>query len=111
MLTQEQISEAVNDVLPSVLCALKEEIKETAIRQAQSTLQEQIRLAVTEWIAANMVPEIHKSLTESKDGLVALVPKMAETITDLLVESLREELTQKLSRSWDRKRVFEALFT
>jgi hypothetical protein len=111
MLTQDQITEAVQDALPSVLAGLKKQIQEQALYSAQNTMVTEVNKAVTQWIVDNLVPEIHSTLAQSKDGLIAMVPKIAEGITDALAKSMNEAISKKLENSWERKKIFEALIS
>ena len=111
MLTEDQINEAVKDVLPNVLAGLKKQVTEQALYAAQQTMVTEVNKAVTSWVIESLVPEIHASLAQSKDGLIAAVPRMAEGITAALSESLLSTLTKKLENTWERKKIFEALIS
>ena len=111
MLTEDQINEAVKDVLPNVLAGLKKQVTEQALYAAQQTMVTEVNKAVTSWVIENLVPEIHASLAQSKDGLIAAVPRMAEGITAALSESLLSTLTKKLENTWERKKIFGALIS
>ena len=109
MLTNEQINDAVKDVLPDVLAGLKKQVTEQALYQAQQAMTAAVNKSVTEWVIENLVPEIHASLTESKDGLIAFAPRMAESVTMALSDAIVETLKKKLENQWERKKIFEAL--
>lgn len=110
MLTKEQIDDTVKDMLPNIMAAFKEEIKETALSQARETVRDQIRVAVEDWVKENLIPEIIKHLAEEKDGIISTIPKMIDEITHSLSKSLCGDLNKNLSSSWTRKKIFEALF-
>lgn len=111
MLTQEQITDAVQDALPNVLAGLKKQIQEQALYSAQQTMVTEVNKAVTAWIVENLVPEIHSTLAASKDGLIGMVPTIAEGITGALAKSMNETIAKKLENSWERKKIFEALIS
>lgn len=110
MLTAEQIEQAVSDALPNVLNGLRREIQETALAQARQTALNFISKAVQDWCQQNLIPSVHATLAESKDGLIAMGPLLAEKTSALLVESITKDLSEKLSKSWERKKIMEALF-
>ncbi len=110
MLTAEQINGAVAEAMPNVLAGLKREISERAINQARDAALEAIRKAVTEWVTAEIVPELQKALIEGKQGLIATVPAMTQAITEQLSAALKDSLTKRLENSWERQKVFKALF-
>jgi len=109
MLTQEQINEAVADAMPNVLAGLKREISENAIYTAKQAAWSAVQAAVTKWINENLVPEILTALAESKDGLVASAPLLAQSVNDAMVEAFQDTVKKKLESSWERKKLFEAL--
>jgi hypothetical protein len=111
MLTQDQISEAVAEVLPSVLRGFKSELQESILRQARDQAVAQVNKAVTEWVTSELVPEIKLALVESKDGLIAAAPKLAESLTEAMVSAFSETVKNKLETSWERKKIFEALLS
>lgn len=109
MLTQEQINQAVSDVVPDVLRGLREEIKERALFAAKEAAITEVNKAVVEWVKSELIPDVHTALAESKDGLVSFAPKLAGEVTSALSSALMDALRKKLENSWERKRVFEAL--
>lgn len=110
MLTQDQISAAVADSMPNILAGLKEEITNRAIHEAREAAAALVKKTVTEWVSAQLVPEITKILTENKEGLVSIAPKLAAGITDTLAESVLASFKEKLEKSWTRQEVFKVLF-
>jgi hypothetical protein len=111
MLTNEQIEKAVADAIPNVLVGLRREIEETALYQAKQTALTCINKAVQDWCTENLIPGVKEALVESKDGLIALGPLLAEKTTEALVASITADLSEKLSKSWERKKIMEALFS
>lgn len=111
MLTQEQISAAVSDALPDVLAGLRKEITEQALYQAKNAASVAVQKSVTDWVNAELVPEIHKALVSSKDGLIDFAPKFAKAVTEELVASMTDELKKRLEQSWNRQSIFKALLS
>lgn len=109
MLTEDQISQAVADVLPNVLAGFKSELSESILREARGQAVALVNKAVTDWVASELVPEIKAALVESKQGLIATAPKLAESLTEAMVAAFSESVKKKLETSWERKKIFEAL--
>lgn len=109
MLTQEQINQAVSDAMPDVLAGLRREISESAITYARQAVQAAVAKAVGEWVEKELIPEIRNTLAAEKDGFIAMAPEMASGITAELNKALLATIKEKLEKSWERKRIFEAL--
>ena len=110
MISEEMLQEALKSTLPSVLEGLKQSFKERAIRDAENKMSQVISETVATFMKEEIVPEIQRSLIESKEGLIATVPLFAGEITTLLAEAMTKELKKKLETSWDRQKIFEAMF-
>ncbi|AGZ32681.1 hypothetical protein [Burkholderia pseudomallei] len=109
MLTQDQINQAVSEAMPDILVGLKREISENAISTAKLAAWSAVQTAVTKWINENLVPDIIEVLAESKDGLIASAPLLAQSINAAMLEAFTDTVKKKLETSWERKRLFEAL--
>ena len=51
------------------------------------------------------------ALAAEKDGLIAIAPEIAAGIAAELNKALLATIKAKLEMSWERKKIFEALFT
>lgn len=109
-LTKEQIDSVVASAMPDMLTALRNEFKEQALYTARSALNEEVHKAVREWVLAEIIPEIRTALAESKAGIVATVPQLAETLVTVLSGALAEQLKKNLEQSYNRNKIMEALF-
>ncbi len=109
MLTQDQINQAVSDAMPDVLAGLRKEISETALYHARNSAQAEITKAVSEWVEAELAPAIRATLAAEKDGLIDIAPEIAAGITAELNKALLATIKEKLEKSWERKKIFEAL--
>lgn len=110
MLTEQQIQQAVQESLPSVLAGLKQSLQERALQEASDVVTRIVRDEVQKWVVEAVVPEIHKSLIESKDGFVAAGPKLAEAMVETLVETLAADFKARMSKDWERRTVLKAMF-
>lgn len=70
---------------------------------------DQGRGLVGEWVEAELVPAIRATLAAEKDGLIAIAPEIAAGITAELNKALLATIKEKLEKSWERKKIFEAL--
>lgn len=109
MLTQDQINQAVSEAMPDILAGLKREISENAIATAKQAALIAVQAAVTKWINENLVPDIIATLVESKDGLIASAPLLAQSVNAAMIEAFTDTVKKKLETSWERKKLFEAL--
>jgi len=107
---KEQVEVALQAAFPSIVEGLKKELTQTVSWEVKNSVAKQVVETVTAWVQAEIVPEIHRILTEEKAGLIAIAPTLGESIVKQLTVALQEELTKKLEHSWERKMIFEALF-
>ena len=110
MLTQEQIEQAVQDSLPSILRGLKEQLEEKAIQEAGQVVSGIVRGVVQEWVKEQIIPVLTATLVEHKEGIIAVAPKLASMTTELLVEAMIVDLKKSLENSWDRRKILKAMF-
>jgi hypothetical protein len=109
-LTQEQIDSILSAALPNIVEGFKKQITDHASWDVLSEAKAEIVKAITAWVKENVIPEIIKQLVESKDGLIALGPQIAENLCDAILVSCTEHLKKKLERDYDRREIFKALF-
>ena len=109
-LTQEQIDAMLAEAVPDVVQSFKEQIKQQVGWDVTQKAREVISNAVTEWVKVNIIPECVKSLEESKNGLIAVGPALAQAVVKQLAESMTHELSVKMKNSWERKKIFEAIW-
>lgn len=108
--TKDQVEAALQAALPSIVEGLKKEITQTVSWEVKNSVTKQVVDTVTSWVQAEIVPEIHRILTEEKEGLISLAPTIGKEVVTQLSTALQEQLTKKLEQSWDRQKIFEALF-
>ena len=110
MEAQEKITKLINDALPSIAQAVKNELRESAVASASSRLQALILEEVTRWFNENMAPEIHEVLAGQKPALIAAVQVQSEQMVEALNETLTAAMKENLQSSWKRRKIFESLF-
>jgi len=109
MITQEQVSKMMEEAMPSIIEGFKKELTQHASWQIKEDATALMRKEVTDWVKANIIPEIHKTLVENKEGLIKMAPIMAQEMSNQLGEAFKESIKESLKNSWGRKKIFEAM--
>jgi hypothetical protein len=109
MLSNEQIQEMLEAAKPSIIESIKADVKQCISWEVKEQAAKQVRTHVESWIAENVIPEITAALVESKQGLVSIGVALGPAIVDSVVQVLTKEVSEKLGKSWERKKIFEAL--
>lgn len=107
---KDQVETALQAALPSIVEGLKKELTQTVSWEVKNQVTRQVVETVTSWVQVEIVPEIHRILTEEKEGLIALAPNIGQEVVNSLSVALQETFTKKLEHSWERQKIFEALF-
>ena len=110
MLTKEQIESIASGCSTEIQGALKERVTKLVVDAAGWELEQAVRKQVSEYIQAEVAPEVAKFLTENKDGLVKAACAGAAQVGELLQNAIIEDFSKKLKSDWDRKRMIEAIF-
>lgn len=110
MLTQDQIQEMLEAAKPSIIESLKKELSQSIGYEVKEELRRQVQKCAQEWITSNVVPEVTRQLIEEKEGLISAALQLAPAMNALLVEAMTKEISERLSQSWNRKKIFEAMF-
>jgi hypothetical protein len=110
MLTPEQMNDLLEQAKPSIIEGLKQQVFSSFNYTMKEEAAKVIRDHVTVWVKDNIIPEITKQLVESKDGLIKTGLTLAQSLCDLLMESMVKELGKKLQNSWERTKILEAMF-
>jgi hypothetical protein len=109
-LTPEQISSILVDAVPDVAQALKEQMQTRIADVILNEAAEQVRTTVRGWVTANVLPQVEAALVEHRDGLVSIGVLAAEECTGMLAEAFTATLRERLSKDYQRRQVFKALF-
>lgn len=102
--------ELVALALPSVIDGLKKDLSSRIEWQVKEDAAKLVSAHVQEYVKQEILPAITLQLIESKDGLIALGGTLGPAIVTALTEALLAELQKKLTASWDRAKIFEAMF-
>lgn len=102
--------ELVELALPSVLEGLKQEIKGTIDWNVKNDAAKLVSEHVSTFLKEEILPEITRQLLESKDGLITLGTSLGPALVEAMTAALLEEFKKKLQNSWERSKIFEAMF-
>lgn len=108
--TQEMMDQMLSEAMPDIVASFKKQITDGVSWSVLEAARTECSKFVLEWVNVNVLPEIEKSLVESKDGLAAMGAKLGENVVGLLAESLTDQVKDRLSNSWERSKIFESLF-
>ncbi len=108
-LTQEQIETILDELKPDMLKALKEEAVKNIQNNFTYAASGIISKAVEKWTAEEVVPEILKHLTESKEGLIQIGIKSAEEIVEGFSKAMTAQIKETLESSYKRSDLFKKL--
>ena len=109
-LSPEQVQEILDAAKPDIIKGLKEEVVRQTQWDVTSKAGELVRKEVEAFVAKEIIPEVQALLAEQKTGLVALAIPLAETVMAGLAKSLSEAAQKNLESSYNRGKIFEALF-
>ena len=110
MISEEDVKKMLDAAKPAIIESFKKEITESATYDIRNKVREEITTAVVAWVKGNEIPEIALRLAEEREGLISLGTAIAEPVCDALSKELVALLKKKLENSYDRGRIFEALF-
>lgn len=102
--------ELVELALPSVLDGLKQELTRTIDWQVKERAAKLVGDHVETWIKENILPEITSILIESKEGLIQLGAKVGPALVEEMTAALLAQFKKNLEQSWDREKIFSAMF-
>lgn len=109
-LTKEQIASILDDAKPSIIAGLRDQIKEQVRWEMSPVVTKMITEEVTAFMGAEIIPVIKQQLIESKDGLISVAIELSKAIAADLAASLAGTMKKKLENSYDRQKIFKALF-
>jgi hypothetical protein len=110
MLTQEQVNKLLEDSKPAMIECFKKEVMQSVTWDVKATIGKELTAHVQKWIQENVIPEVTRQLVESKDGLIALGVAIAPQMVEAFTEAAIKDFKRKLESSWEREKLFKALF-
>ena len=106
MKTAEELLELA---LPSVLEGIKKEMVQTIDWQTKDAAAKLVTTHVSEWITANILPEITKRLVEEKESLISLGTTLGAATVEAVSAAMLDQLKKNLE-GYKRTTIFKALF-
>lgn len=103
---QQEIASA----MPAVMARIKQETLNRIEREGVEIMVATARKAAEQWAIDNLVPEIKAQLDAGKAGMVAKASQISSDLSDEIGKALVKAATEKLSQSWNVRKVAEALF-
>jgi hypothetical protein len=104
------IADEIKSAMPALMARVREEAMRDAERTAIYAAQQVITAEAKNWAAEVLAPELRAGLEAMKPEMLIECEKLARGIADALTASMIEAATKNLGSSWNRKKVFEALF-
>lgn len=110
-LTEQQQQEIIDLAFEQI----KTQVIETAGRQASWQIEREIATSisgiVSEFIKAEIAPEIIVSLNENKSVIIQAAITAAEEMARLLAQNMTAQLAENLGSSYKRDKIFKEMFS
>ncbi len=110
ILTEEQTKEIIDGALEQIKSGVIEEATNHAKWITRDAIADEVRNIVTDFVKKKVAPEILVSLEKQKSAIIDAAIMSAQTMAEMLAQSLTDTLAEKLKNSWDRKKIFDAMF-
>ncbi len=108
---EQSLDEQLRSAMPAVMERIKRETLQAVETRAIQAASEVAVNAAREWAVENLVPEIKAQLEAGKAGMVASAEGIASRLSAAIGDALVAQATEKLSNSWNVRKVSEALFS
>ena len=105
-----ELQEQIESAMPAVMARIKQETLTRIEREGVEIMVATARKAAEQWAIDNLVPEIKAQLDAGKAGMVAKASEISGNITDEIGKALVKSVTEKLSQSWNVRKLTEAIF-
>lgn len=109
-LTESQLKQLLTEATQNAAEMLKKDLSDKLTYEMTSTAQNMVHHHIQEWVKQEIIPEVTNRLVASKEGLLSSVAPMSDAIVQGITEGLTASLRENLSRSYNRKKIFESLF-
>lgn len=109
-LTDEQVAQILEEAKPRLVEGLIEDVRSSMRFGVNDVIQKEILDCVRAFVKENILPDLIDALTENKEGILSVAPKLAEESVVAIATSLTTALGKQLENSWGRKKILEALY-
>lgn len=103
------LKEALKSAIPQVVESLKDELTRDFNWQMKQTAMEEVNRFVTEWIKAQVLPEIGEDLMNLKDELLKASKCLSEEIASAITKSISDSFSEKMESSYNRRELFKII--
>jgi hypothetical protein len=109
-MTEDDLKQFLADNKADIQDAVKRAAIDRLIAQHSWNISEQIRQAVNDFIAKEVIPDVQAHLSEYKGALVSGVIAGLSTLSDDLAKGLATDAAKTIGDSWQRQKIIKALF-
>lgn len=72
----EEMNALLDAAKPAIIESLKQELTRGITYDVKQAAMEEVKKTVIAWVTAEVIPEVVKSLVESREGLISVGPKL-----------------------------------
>lgn len=108
--TKEQFENILNEAKPSIISAMKNQIIQQSEWKINEITRNLIIEVVTEFMNNEIIPSVKENLIANKDGIIAGAIKATTEISEVFATGLAQTFKDKMEKSWDREKIFKAMF-
>ncbi|MEQ8823792.1 MAG: hypothetical protein RIC14_05415 [Filomicrobium sp.] len=109
-MTEAELKEFLEESKNDIQAAVKQAAIERLLEQHRWDITDQISKAVSEFVAADIIPEVQKELASQKGVIVDTLIASFATLSDDLAKGLTKDTAKCVSDDWQRKKIIKALF-
>lgn len=106
-----QLQDEIASAMPAVMDRIKAETLNRIEREGIEIMVATARKTAEQWAIDNLVPEIKAQLDAGKSGMVAKAAEISANISDEIGKALVKAVQEKLTQSWNVRKLSEALFS
>ncbi len=110
-LTEEDMKAIVSQATANLKSQLTASLTAKLDSEVKFVASQAVREHVQEWVKANVLPDVTAILTTGKASLVNTAASAAEAMCQELSKSMAASLKERLEKPWERKKIFEAMFS
>ncbi len=109
-LTEEDMKAIVSEATANLKAQLTANLTTKLDSDVTWAASQAVREHVQEWVKTNVLPDVTAILIAGKASLVNTAANAAEMMCDDLAKSMADTLKERLGKSWERKKIFDAMF-
>jgi len=110
ILSEEQTQEILKGAMDEIRKAVVEEATRNAVWAVERAVSSKVNEIVNDFIQKEVAPEIVTSLQANKSQIIAAAIISADSMAVMLATSFSDTLAKKLGTSYERDKIFKAMF-